>query len=474
MASLTPCKAVGYRLGEARGEWDRQRDGQLGIHMTRSLARTIERTFPEKRVFLKSDSETRFVRLSPGTQAIGLAGCVGVVAWALLATAILTMNALGAGDYRQQAEERRVLYEQRLNELAQERDQRASEASEAQARFALALAEVSAMQGRLLASETRRAELETGLDALQTTLVGVMRERDEAQGEAEALAAELEQSEEPLLAKARRLEDSEATLKVLAEALGETAGDRDSMVASLSQAETTIGEMELAIDLMEERNDRIFQQLEEAVSVSLEPLDDMFRSAGLPADSIIETVRRGYSGQGGPLQPISFSTKGELPDPDSLRANAILGRLDDLNLYRIAVQKTPFAQPVLSAFRFTSGFGPRSDPKTGGTRMHEGTDFAAGHGTPIYSTADGVVTHAGWLGGYGRLVKIKHQFGIETRYAHMSRIRVNVGDRVSRGDRIGDMGNSGRSTGTHLHYEVRLNGKPVNPMTYIKAARDVF
>ena len=71
-------------------------------------------------------------------------------------------------------------------------------------------------------------------------------------------------------------------------------------------------------------------------------------------------------------------------------------------------------------------------------------------------------------------MKIKHKFGIETRYAHLAKIRVKVGQKVSRGDRIGDMGNSGRSTGTHLHYEVRVGEKPVNPMTYIKAARDVF
>jgi murein DD-endopeptidase MepM/ murein hydrolase activator NlpD len=85
-----------------------------------------------------------------------------------------------------------------------------------------------------------------------------------------------------------------------------------------------------------------------------------------------------------------------------------------------------------------------------------------------------VVTHAGWSSGYGRLIKIKHAYGIETRYAHLAKIRVKVGQRVSRGERIGDMGNSGRSTGTHLHYEIRENGRAVNPMNYIKAARDVF
>jgi murein DD-endopeptidase MepM/ murein hydrolase activator NlpD len=124
--------------------------------------------------------------------------------------------------------------------------------------------------------------------------------------------------------------------------------------------------------------------------------------------------------------------------------------------------------PVKSGYRLTSGFGQRWG------RLHAGTDFAGAHGTPIYATADGVVTHAGWLSGYGRLVKIQHEFGIETRYAHMSRIRVSEGERVVKGQRIGDMGNTGRSTGTHLHYETRVNGEPINPMNFIRAARDVF
>ena len=100
--------------------------------------------------------------------------------------------------------------------------------------------------------------------------------------------------------------------------------------------------------------------------------------------------------------------------------------------------------------------------------------MAGAYGTPIFATADGTVTYAGWENGYGRLIKIKHDFGIETRYGHLSGIRVEVGQRVSRGDRIGDMGNSGRSTGTHLHYEIRLSGTAINPMTFIKAAKNVF
>ena len=84
------------------------------------------------------------------------------------------------------------------------------------------------------------------------------------------------------------------------------------------------------------------------------------------------------------------------------------------------------------------------------------------------------MVHAGRQSAYGKLIKIQHEFGFETRYAHLSKIRVKVGQRVSRGERIGDMGNTGRSTGPHLHYEIRLGGTAVNPMKYIKAARDVF
>ena len=194
----------------------------------------------------------------------------------------------------------------------------------------------------------------------------------------------------------------------------------------------------------------------------------------MPTDRIIEQVRRGYSGQGGPLTPLSLSTRGEEPSADEARANHLLQQMDQLNLYRIAAEKAPFASPVRAAVRYTSGFGYRRDPKTGGRRMHNGSDFAGPQGTDIFATADGIVTHAGWQSGFGRLVKIQPAFGIETLYAHNTRIRVKKGQRVSRGDHIADMGSTGRSTGTHLHYEVRVNGRPVNPMIYIKAARNVF
>lgn len=427
----------------------------------------LEKRFPERRLFLKSDSGTRFVRLAPTTQALGLVGSMGVVAWTIIASSILFMNSIGAGSVRDQAKREQYIYEARLNALSQERDHRTQEAVAAQERFSAALTQISAMQSELLALEDRRFELETGVGVIQSTLRSTIKQRDAAREKHAALAAEIALGEEAPAAEGS-MEDLIGTLDFLTAALDGAADERDQIEDSAAEAIITVADMEYEAKLVRQRNDRIFNQLEEAVSVSLAPMDKMFRDAGMSPDRMIDQIRQGYNGQGGPLTPLALSTKGERPDADSLRANGILRSMDDINIYRIAAAKAPFALPVKSAFRFTSGFGPRWG------RMHNGTDFAAAHGTPIYTTGDGVVIHAGRLSGFGNLVKIQHEFGIVTYYAHMSKIRVAKGQRVSRGDRIGDMGNTGRSTGTHLHYEVRVGGKPVNPMKFIKAARDVF
>jgi len=434
---------------------------------------TLERHFPEQRLFLKSDTETRFIRLRPTTQIIALTGGTLAIAWTIVATALIMMDSIGAGSAREQSARQQAMYEERLNTLSTDRDLRADEAARAQERFNVALAQVSTMQERLLASEDSRRELETGIEAIQETLRRTIKERDEARIEADRVTLALNEQSGGATERGRAA-DAVATLEILTGALGLTAGERDGMLAAAEAArEETLAITEEKRSL-EARNDAIFAKLEEAVTVSMEPLDKMFREAGMSPDDLLNSVRKGYSGQGGPLTPISFSTSGTAPTPEELRANTSLEGLDRMNTYRIAAFKLPFAMPVKGNFRWTSGFGYRKDPKGYGTRMHEGTDMAGAYGTPIYATGDGVVTHAGWDNGYGRLVKIRHEFGIETRYAHLSQIRVEVGQRVSRGDQIGDMGNSGRSTGTHLHYEVRLGGGAVNPMTFIKAAKNVF
>lgn len=129
----------------------------------------------------------------------------------------------------------------------------------------------------------------------------------------------------------------------------------------------------------------------------------------------------------------------------------------------------PSMQPV-DAVKLTSSFGVRSDPFDGAAAMHAGVDIPGPQGTPVYATADGVIGRSGRFGGYGNLITVNHGKGIETRYGHLSKILVASNTRVRRGQLIGLMGSTGRSTGSHLHYEVRVDGAAVNPMPFMQDA----
>lgn len=137
---------------------------------------------------------------------------------------------------------------------------------------------------------------------------------------------------------------------------------------------------------------------------------------------------------------------------------------------QLKLASTPSAWPVRGYV--SDGFGSRSNPFGGGFESHPGVDIATTFGTSIEATADGVVVIASPQGGYGNCVVIDHGYGITTRYGHMSRIDVQVGERVHRGKQIGAVGSTGRSTGPHCHYEVRLHDRPVNPMNYLPLGQE--
>lgn len=136
-----------------------------------------------------------------------------------------------------------------------------------------------------------------------------------------------------------------------------------------------------------------------------------------------------------------------------------------LDKQRSILASTPSIWPVKGWI--TSGFGKRASPLTGEPGRHMGVDIANEVDTPIRAAADGIVTYAGWETGYGRLVAIEHGYGYSTRYGHCARIEVKVGDEVKRGQVIGYVGSTGRSTGSHVHYEVRIHGVPVDPEKYL-------
>ncbi|MBW1645931.1 MAG: M23 family metallopeptidase [Deltaproteobacteria bacterium] len=156
------------------------------------------------------------------------------------------------------------------------------------------------------------------------------------------------------------------------------------------------------------------------------------------------------------LQELELNLAGEAGASDYLQ--------DYLQKKQTVLNFTPSIMPVRGWI--SSRYGYRVSPFTGRREFHKGVDIVNRRGTPVVATADGRVKFAGYNGGYGRMVVIDHGIGLATKYGHLSKIYVKIGDRVVRGQKIGLVGNSGRSTGPHLHYEVVVNGQSVNPVNY--------
>jgi murein DD-endopeptidase MepM/ murein hydrolase activator NlpD len=191
------------------------------------------------------------------------------------------------------------------------------------------------------------------------------------------------------------------------------------------------------------------------------------RELGLNPATVLRQAER--EAMGGPLEKFVSASGGPI-DPRFERLGISLARMGALEL---TLDSVPQVMPA-SVVRMSSGFGPRRDPFTGGGAMHSGLDFAGPIGTPIQAAANGRVSFVGVKSGYGKVVEIDHGNGLITRYAHLSAFNVKRGAEIRSGERIAAMGSTGRSTGSHLHFEVRLNGRAVNPRTFLERAPDVL
>lgn len=448
--------------------------GERMARLRRRANTVLSPLFPEKRLFVQSQDATTYLRLTPLSQLLLGAATLAAAGWMAIATAALVLGLVSTDSSVSQAVVLQDAYRARLDELAAERDQRASEAWSAQNRFQIAMEQISRQQTVILQSVEEQRELTAALDLMRARLQEAVAQRDTIAATNDTLVAQMSEVSETLARNDNSGADLTSTLQAVSGALAEAVIARDAASTERSDLAQQVAELELRISLNARRQDEMVEQLEQAVALSFGPLEKVFAEADIDLDGLIATVRDTHSGQGGPLGAATVSTRSFDDANLTSRFDTLMLDLDRVNLMRIAAGKIPYVMPVKAGYRFTSGFGMRRDPKGAGRRLHRGVDFAAPKNTPIYATADGVVTSARMESGFGNAVRIRHDFGFETLYAHQSRLRVKPGQQVSRGEHIGDMGSTGRSTGVHLHYEVHLNGEPVNPMIYLEAAKNVF
>lgn len=428
---------------------------------------SLAKFLPEQTLTLKTRTDQRELTFSPTARLALLSGTTLALGWLVVATTATISGSFDSDTAQARSESLQDAYELRLAELATERDEFALRTQAMQDRFTLALKQVSSQQDDLIAAMTMQNEQEITLFALQHKLNGVVAERNAAQSSLDGLQAEFAASTKGAGPRESSEHELKTTVNALNDVLDETLQRRDVAIEYTQALELEIDETAQRIKLDAQRRNRMITQLEEAVLISFGPLQTMLKRTGLDVDSLLANVRRNYSGSGGlngALDEVSFIGM----DAPDLRLEALMLDLDTLQIYNITASKLPVSMPVLTAFRYSSNFGPRDG------KLHKGVDMAGPTGSPIYATGDGVVIFSGWQTGYGKVVKIQHDFGFTTVYAHQNKLRVTKGQRVSRGERIGDMGNTGRSSGPHLHYEVVKNGTAVNPMNYIKAGQNVF
>ena len=263
---------------------------------------------------------------------------------------------------------------------------------------------------------------------------------------------------------------AEATLQTVVADLREVAGKSihlddagpvDAARALLADIRSLHETQEEVVAALINRTDRQIESAERMFEIAgLKP--DHLTALGLP---VVET------GQGGPF----FALDAGGGSAQDLENNVALlnEKAEQWENLESVLACTPWISPV-DNYHLTSGFGKRRDPINGKMAMHKGVDLAGWPKTPVYATAPGTVTKAGRDGRYGKYIEIDHGCGVVTRYAHLSKILVKRGDTVTHRQKIGRLGNTGRSTGPHVHYEIRINGTPVDPIKFFEAGRMVF
>lgn len=441
--------------------------------LSEGVNRRLASLFPERRLILRSETSARYFRVSPLMQVSAAALIVAGIGWTGFASLKLAETAIRASAATERLAASEAAYEARIATLTQKSIHAAEALSIARSAAHLSAGRLVEEHETLTNAMTNGRELAARLQSERSRLVSLAEEHDAALTLCEATQSRVATLETALADKSREAASHADMLSALNATLGDVATARDDATETTQSLTLQVDELSEEISERAARQDRLFSQLEDAATVSLGSLEGVFEESGVKLDPILDAVRREHDGAGGPFLPADEVEALSEDMGDATRLAALMSDLERVNLLRIAADRMPFGPPV-TGVRYTSGFGVRHDPKNGRRARHTGLDLAGRRGSAIHATAAGKVAYVGWRHGYGKVVEIEHAFGYETLYAHLSRTRVKVGAHVERGDRVGDMGSTGRSTGTHLHYEVRIGGAPVNPVKYIEAARNVL
>jgi len=420
-----------------------------------SFGERLAYAFRERQIYVRSEGQVRFITLRPWIQISFVLLLVGVTAWIAYASLTVAFKDYVIAAKKRQFASVQTVYEDRLTQMLSSMDQ---------------------LNGRLLLNQDSvESQLENVRD-VQSALE--LRQRQLAALMSKRFSVSMSELE-PTSSDGPELIEGRSGAKLL---INFEPAQSDTRFSRIPGKQSSLGMNDAESVEVIRRVGRRLRDLAMAQTAALNVLETHSTTRLAELEEAIQSIGfkpEGFApnaaaeGLGGPLVRLAGYSPGATVSSEERQIIRISAATDTINAYVSGLQALPLRQP-LAWERVTSGFGPRRDPFTGVKAMHQGVDLAKPDGSPVFATAVGTVKRAGWGGAYGRLVEINHDNGVSTRYAHLSKIEVKVGQKVEAGQQVGLVGSTGRSTGSHLHYETRLNGSAVNPVNFFRVASHVL
>lgn len=427
------------------------------------LRERAQAVFPERQVHFRTDGRVAFFRLTTLSQVIASAALIAALGWTgFLSYSYVEHNKVVAVKDGQIASAR-LAYHSLLGEVA-----------EYQNKFNAITQDLEHNHAMMLGLVERNAKLQTSLRSISDELRTTQDDRSKIVAAREGLRRKLSNLEQELGGLTTRNFTLRDNLDSVENNLQMALQERNEARFESTRMKSYVQQLEERLASLQQSHENSVQRLTEQTLNQIGDLEKLVSLAGISPEKLAAVDDGGdsASGQGGPFIPAEAL--------DSMPAGELKKSLDQLdnhlarlNNLKSAVRHLPLAAP-LDTYYITSGFGKRRDPLNKRWAAHYGIDFGSGKNAPIFATAPGVVKHAGWKGRYGRFIEIDHGNGVVTRFGHLAKIFVKRGQKVAFRDKIALLGNSGRTTGAHLHYEILFKDRNVNPMKFIKAGRNVF
>ncbi len=421
------------------------------------IATRLKRVYPERQIVVRTDERVSYLRINYIPQFVATLMLITATGWVGFSSVSYLLNDRIVSAKNAQIINARMAYKGLLDEV-----------SAYQNKFIGITEELEENHSLMLNLVEQNTELQQDLSTVAQELKVTEADRHSVIQTRERLKGNLSEIQENLHSLTSRnfllrdnLDTTESDLQI-------ALSERNTALEQSTHLTGYANDLETRLSSLQQEQLNSINDLTLQTDNNVANLERVITIAGLDVHKFSSTYDE-ENGQGGP-----FIAAQGLPG-EELRAKLSLldSKLTNLNDLQKTMQRMPFSSPM-TAYYMTSKFGKRQDPLNNRWSMHYGVDFGGTLKTPVYSTAPGKVTYAGTKGKYGKLIEITHGDGIKTRFAHLHKIMVKKGQSVGFYEKIGLLGSSGRSTGPHLHYEVIVAGKPMDPMNFIKAGRYVF